>query len=230
MQRSLLPRSRPVVAGLEVGEVYEPSARVEVGGDVYDFLALEDGRLAVVLGDVTGHGVDATADMAMAKFVFRSLAREHPEPADFLSAANEVICSEIAPGKFISMSYVVVDGQSGTVAGASAGHPAPRIVYADGSIRTLEAHGLVLGIDGGQEYTESHVELPSGASLVLYTDGVIEARRDGELYGDDRLDALLVEGRDLPARALASAVAEDARGFAGGDLSDDLAVVVIRRA
>src|SRR5581483_2584670 len=78
MQRSLLPRSRPVVEGLEIAEVYESSARVEVGGDVYDFLALDDGRLAVVLGDVTGHGVDATADMAMAKFVFRSLAREHP--------------------------------------------------------------------------------------------------------------------------------------------------------
>ena len=74
-----------MIEGLEVGEVYEPSARVDVGGDVYDFLALDDGRLAVVLGDVTGHGVDATADMAMAKFVFRSLAREHPEPADFLA-------------------------------------------------------------------------------------------------------------------------------------------------
>ena len=104
-----------------MGELYEPSSRVDVGGDVYDFLALEDGRLAVVLGDVTGHGVDATADMAMAKFVFRSLAREHPEPADFLAAANEVICSEIAGGKFISMSYVVVDGRSGRVSGASAG-------------------------------------------------------------------------------------------------------------
>ena len=229
MQRSLLPRSRPVVEGLEVGEVYEPSARVDVGGDVYDFLALEDGRLAVVLGDVTGHGVDATADMAMAKFVFRSLAREHPEPADFLASANEVICSEIGPGKFISMSYVVVDGRSGRVAGASAGHPAPRIVLADGSTQPLEAHGLVLGIDGGQEYAESHAELPLGASLVLYTDGVVEARRSGELYGDDRLDALLAERRDLSAAALASAVAEDAREFAGGDLSDDLAVVVIRR-
>jgi serine phosphatase RsbU (regulator of sigma subunit) len=202
---------------------------VDVGGDVYDFLALEDGRLAVVLGDVTGHGVDATADMAMAKFVFRSLAREHTEPADFLAAANDVICSEIAPGKFISMSYVVVDGERGTIAGASAGHPSPRIVLADGSLRTLEAHGLVLGIDGGQEYTESRTELPPGASLVLYTDGVVEARRKGELYGDERLDALLVERRDLPARALAAAVAADAREYAGGDLSDDLAVVVIRR-
>jgi serine phosphatase RsbU (regulator of sigma subunit) len=229
MQRSLLPRSRPVVTGLEVGEVYEPSARVEVGGDVYDFVALEDGRLAVVLGDVTGHGVDATADMAMAKFVFRSLAREHPEPGDFLASANDVICSEIGAGKFISMCYVVVDGVSGSVAGASAGHPSPRIVLPDGSTRPLEAHGLVLGIDSGQEYAESHGELPSGASLVLYTDGVIEARRDGELYGDDRLDALLAERHELPARALAAAVAEDAREFAGGDLSDDLAVVVIRK-
>jgi serine phosphatase RsbU (regulator of sigma subunit) len=229
MQRSLLPRSRPVIEGLEVGEVYEPSARVDVGGDVYDFLELDDGRLAVVLGDVTGHGVDATADMAMAKFVFRSLAREHPEPADFLASANEVICSEIGPGKFISMSYVVVDGRSGRIVGAGAGHPAPRIVLADGSTRPLEAHGLVLGIDGGQEYAESAAELPLGASLVLYTDGVVEARRNGELYGDDRLDALLVERRELPARSLAVAVAEDAREFAGGDLSDDLAVVVIRK-
>ena len=229
MQRSLLPRSRPSVEGLEVGEVYEPSARVDVGGDVYDFLALDDGRLAVVLGDVTGHGVDATADMAMAKFVFRSLAREHPEPADFLAATNDVICSEIDPGKFISMSYVVVDGASGTVAGASAGHPAPRIVLPDGSTGALEAHGLVLGIDSGQQYAESRAVLPAGASLVLYTDGVIEARRGGELYGDDRLDALLASRRELPARALAAAVAEDAREFAGGDLFDDLAVVVIRR-
>ena len=229
MQRSLLPRFRPVIEGLEVGEVYEPSARVDVGGDLYDFLELDDGRLAVVLGDVTGHGVDATADMAMAKFVFRSLAREHPEPADFLAAANDVICSEIGSGKFISMSYVVVDGLSGGLVGAGAGHPAPRIVLPDGSTRPLEAHGLVLGIDPGQEYEESRADLPPGGSLVLYTDGVVEARRNGELYGDDRLDSLLAERRELPARALAVAVAEDAREFAGGDLSDDLAVVVIRR-
>jgi serine phosphatase RsbU (regulator of sigma subunit) len=87
----------------------------------------------------------------------------------------------------------------------------------------------VLGIDGGQQYAEFQEELPRGSSLVLYTDGVVEARRDGELYGDDRLDALLAEQYELPARALAAAVAEDAREFAGGDLSDDVAVVVIRK-
>jgi serine phosphatase RsbU (regulator of sigma subunit) len=229
MQRSLLPRGVPVVEGLEVGEVYEQSSRVEVGGDLYDFVALADGRLAVVLGDVTGHGVDATADMAMAKFVFRSLVREHAEPSDFLSAANDVICSEIAGGKFISMSYVVVDGVAGTVAAASAGHPPPRLVLADGTVSRVAAHGLVLGIEPGQEYAEVRAELPRGAALVLYTDGVVEARRDGELYGDERLDALLTARRDLPARALAAAVAEDAREFGGGELSDDVAVVAIRR-
>ncbi len=229
MQRSLLPRSRPQLPGLAVGEVYESSARVDVGGDVYDFLALEDGRLAVVLGDVTGHGVEATADMAMAKFVFRSLAREHPEPGAFLAAANEVICDEIASGKFITMTYVTVDGADGRVACASAGHPPPRLVLPDGETRALQTHGLVLGIDGGQGYAEVRAELPRGASLVLYTDGVIEARRDGVLYGDERLDALLSERRDLPPRELAGAVAADARAFSGGELADDLAVVVIRR-
>jgi serine phosphatase RsbU (regulator of sigma subunit) len=166
--------------------------------------------------------------MAMAKFVFRSLVREHAEPGDFLSAANDVICSEIAGGKFISMSYVVVDGVAGTVTAASAGHPPPRLLLADGTVTRLAAHGLVLGIEPGQEYAEVRAQLPSGASLVLYTDGVVEARREGELYGDERLDALLAARRELGARSLAAAVAEDAREFAGGDLPDDVAVVVIR--
>ena len=104
MQQSLLPRERPNVDGLDVGHVYESAAQVDVGGDVYDFLELPDGRLAVVLGDVTGHGIDATADMAMAKFVFRSLAREHSEPSEFLAHANDVVVGEIAVGKFITMA------------------------------------------------------------------------------------------------------------------------------
>jgi hypothetical protein len=86
---------------------------MDVGGDVYDFLELADGRLAVVLGDVTGHGIDAAADMAMAKFVFRSLAREHSEPSEFLAAANEIVLEEIGDGKFITMLYVTADGRDG---------------------------------------------------------------------------------------------------------------------
>jgi serine phosphatase RsbU (regulator of sigma subunit) len=229
MQRSLLPQAQPAIEGLEVGEVYQSSARVDVGGDVYDYLELADGRLAVVLGDVTGHGVEATADMAMAKFVFRSLAREHPEPGDFLTRANDVVVDEIAAGKFITMTYVTVDGATGAVACANAGHPAPRVVHADGSVHGLDAAGLILGIDAGQDYEDVRDDLPPGGSLVLYTDGVVEARRDGELYGTERLDELLSEHWDLPPRRLARAVADDARQWAGGELTDDLAVVVIRR-
>jgi serine phosphatase RsbU (regulator of sigma subunit) len=182
-----------------------------------------------VLGDVTGHGVEATADMAMAKFVFRSLTREHPEPSDFLARANDVVVDEIAPGKFITMTYVTVDGATGAVACANAGHPAPRVVLPDGTVHGLEAQGLILGIDSGQEYEEVREQLPEGALLVLYTDGVVEARSDGELYGTERLDVLLAEHRDLPARELAALVARDARRWADGELTDDLAVVVIRR-
>jgi hypothetical protein len=145
MQRALLPQVRPPVEGIDIGEVYAPSAYVEVGGDLYDYLALEDGTLAVVLGDVTGHGIDAAADMAMAKYVFRSLAREHPQPADFLAVANDVVVGEIAPGKFITMLYLLIDPRTGEIACACAGHPPPRLVDAAGTVRSIEASGLALG-------------------------------------------------------------------------------------
>jgi serine phosphatase RsbU (regulator of sigma subunit) len=229
MQRSLLPHSSPTLQGLELGDAYESSARVEVGGDVYDYMELPDGRLAVALGDVTGHGIEAAADMAMAKFVFRSLAREHPEPGDFLQSANEVVCGEIAPGKFITMVYLVIDGSTGAIAAAGAGHPPPRIVAPDGSVSEVDAQGLVLGIEGGQSYDEVRAQLEPGSVVVLYTDGVIEARRDSELYGAQRLDSLLAERRELPPALLAQAVLDDCRAFAAGELTDDCAVVVVKR-
>lgn len=167
--------------------------------------------------------------MAMAKFVFRSLAREHPEPGDFLQSANEVVVGEIAPGKFITMVYLVIDGRGGGVVAAGAGHPAPRILAPDGTVRGLEVQGLVLGIEPGQNYNEVRTGLEVGSAVVLYTDGVIEARRDAELYGADRLDRVLVEGRDLPPGELAQAVLDDCRAFARGELADDCAVVVVRR-
>src|SRR3954462_4023378 len=149
MQRSLLPRVYPKIEGIDLGDVYESSARLDVGGDVYDFLRLDDGPLAVSLGDVTGPGIHAAADMAMAKFVFRSLAREHPEPGDFLAAANHVVVGEIAPTKFITMLYLTVDARRGEVACACAGHPPPRVVDPDGRVRELAVGGLALGIEGG---------------------------------------------------------------------------------
>jgi serine phosphatase RsbU (regulator of sigma subunit) len=229
MQRSLLPRDMPELAGLALGAVYESAARVEVGGDVYDYLTLADGRLAVVVGDVTGHGVDATADMAMAKYVFRSLAREHVVPGRFLEAANEVVASEIAPGRFITMVELVFDTVEDEVSCASAGHPPPRLVHADGSVEEIAAGGLALGIDAPQEYRTATYAFPPGSIAVAYTDGVIEARQDGEQFGVERLDGLLAITRELEPSEIAEAALTACRDWAGGDLADDFAVVVVKR-
>jgi serine phosphatase RsbU (regulator of sigma subunit) len=229
MQRSLLPAVPPELDGVEVGSVYESSARLEVGGDVYDYTTLPDGRLAVVVGDVTGKGIDAAADMAMTKFVFRSLAREHPDPSGFLAAANEVVLGEVGEGKFVTMVYVTVDGSTGELACATAGHPVPRLVSADGRVVELPANGLALGIEPDQDYVEVRQTLEHGSAVVLFTDGVIEARRDSELFGHDRLNRLLAENRELSARGLAEAVVAGAKAFAGGGLADDSAVVVVKR-
>jgi serine phosphatase RsbU (regulator of sigma subunit) len=229
MQRSLLPAAAPVLPGLDVGSVYESSARLDVGGDVFDYATLPDGRLAVVVGDVTGKGVDAAADMAMTKFVFRSLAREHPEPGDFLRFANDVIVEEVQEGKFVTLVYLTLDPQTGALACSSAGHPVPRLVCEDGRVLELQAAGLALGIAADQHYAEAREQLDPGSAVVLFTDGVVEARRDGELYGHERLHRTLVEHRELPAAELARAVVDGARSFAGGGLVDDSAVVVVKR-
>jgi serine phosphatase RsbU (regulator of sigma subunit) len=229
MQQSLLPRELPAIEGLSVGAVYESAAQVDVGGDVFDFVELGDGRLAVVLGDVTGHGIDATADMALAKYVFRSLAREHPEPGDLLARANDVVVPEVAAGKFITMVAITID-PGGELHCASAGHPPPRLVLPDGTVEAVACGGIALGIDEGQEYEQCSLEIPAGGAVVLYTDGIAESRSGGDLFGVERLDAVLAARSRLPAQALAEAVLDAARDFAEGDLPDDCAVVVIRKS
>src|SRR5262249_58150202 len=101
-----------------------------------------------------GKGADAGADMAMAKFVFRSLAREHPELADFLAAANQVVVEEVASTKFITMLYLTVDPASGAVACGCAGHPWPRLITPDGAVSSIKVSGLALGIEPAQRDAE----------------------------------------------------------------------------
>jgi serine phosphatase RsbU (regulator of sigma subunit) len=228
MQRSLLPQTKPELPGLDVGHVYAPATRVEVGGDVYDFLVLADGRLAVVLGDVSGHGIDAAADMAMAKFVFRSLVRDHPEPAGLLAAANEVVVGELGFGRFITMLYLTIDPGTGEIECACAGHPPPRLVSPDGTVAQAVVSGLALGVESAQTYAPALLRLEPGSAAVLYTDGLLEARRAGELYGERRLDRALMRHAGLGASELARTLVEDCHAFAG-ELRDDLAVVVLRR-
>ena len=112
---------------------------------------------------------------------------------------------------------------------AGAGHPMPRIVRAGGTVTPLDAQGLVLGVEPAQQYGEVRAKLDVGDAVVLYTDGVLEARYEGELYGFERLDRLLADRRDLPPGLLAGALLDDCRSFARGELADDCAVVVVKR-
>ena len=230
MQRSLLPRELPRVPGLDVGHVYQSSARVDVGGDLYDFVVLEDGRLAVAVGDVLGKGIGAAADMAMTKFSFRVLARGASEPSSVLASANDVVYDEIDPAKFVTLVYALVDPDAREVACASAGHPPARVVHPSGEVTTVGTPGLALGIEPDQEYPAERVRLEPGSTVVLFTDGVIEARREGELYGEERLERLLASRRGLAAQDLAEAILADCRAFSGGELGDDCAIVCLKLA
>ena len=230
MQRSLLPSALPQVPGVEVGHVYQSSARVDVGGDLYDFAVREDGRLAVVIGDVLGKGISAAADMAMAKYTFRVLARTDADPAAFLRSANEVACGELEQGKFVTLLYALVDAEAREVAVASAGHPPARILHPDARVTPVGGTGLPLGIEVDQAYAGERARLEPGSVVVLYTDGVVEARQDTELYGEERLDRLLAAARNLSAQQLAEEILADCRAFAGGELDDDCAIVCLQLA
>jgi serine phosphatase RsbU (regulator of sigma subunit) len=247
IQESLLPRRLPDVPDIDYGVLYRSAVvggdAPQIGGDFYDFLELEDGRLAMALGDVTGKGVQAAADTAMTKYVFRSLAREHPNPASFLRYANDVVCDEISSGKFVTLFYAVIDPIRGTFTCGNAGHPEPKLLFpggttlADGSV--VDAHepritsigmeGLALGILQDQDYEERTYEFPPGAALVVYTDGVVEARREGRLYGQFRLERRILDEAGGGAGQIAYSIYEDCHAYAEHGLNDDVAIVVVRR-
>jgi serine phosphatase RsbU (regulator of sigma subunit) len=246
IQESLLPRRLPDVPEIDYGVLYRSAVvggdAPQIGGDFYDFLELEDGRLAMALGDVTGKGVQAAADTAMTKYVFRSLAREHPDPANFLRYANEVVCDEITSGKFVTLFYAVIDPKKHTFTCGLAGHPEPKLLFpggttlADGSvvpeheptITSIGMEGLALGILSDQDYEQKEYPFPPGSSLVVYTDGVVEARREGRLYGQFRLERRILEESGGGAGQIAYSIYEDCHAYAEHGLNDDVAIVVVR--
>ena len=246
IQESLLPRRLPDVPEIDYGVLYR-SANVggdapQIGGDFYDFLELDDGRLAMALGDVTGKGVQAAADTAMTKYVFRALAREHPNPANFLRYANDVVCDEISSGKFVTLFYAVIDAENHTFTCGLAGHPEPKLLFPGGTtlkdgsvvpeheptITSIGMEGLALGILQDQDYEEKTYDFPPGSALVVYTDGVVEARREGRLYGQFRLERRIMEESGGGAGQIAYSIYEDCHAYAEHGLNDDVAIVVVR--
>ena len=238
IQMSLLPRDPATLPGLSVMAHCEPAR--EVGGDYYDYMTLDDHRLALLIADVAGKGTSAALYMAELKGVMLSLSNLHTSPRQLLIDANRIISKHLDSKSFITITYAVVDVNAGTLTYARAGH-CP-MVYVPGpyapsrAARILVPDGLVLGlqIDEGQRFShlleEATVQLGLGDVFLFYTDGLTEAMdEEGECFGDGRLAAIVQEGADLPFPVLRERILSEIAAFsASTGQQDDMTLLLLR--
>ena len=193
IQRSLLPIRLPEIPTLSVAVHYQTSRRA--GGDYYDFFELPGGQWGILIADVSGHGTPAAVLMAITHSIAHLVCDPPTPPAKLFAAINQRLCSlyTLDGGQFVTAAYGVYDPATRTLLYGSAGHPAPRVRRADGPIHSLDgARSLPLGILPEEPYHECTTQLHPGDTLVLYTDGITEARSpSGELFDVHRLDGTL---------------------------------------
>ncbi|MEW2372040.1 SpoIIE family protein phosphatase [Streptomyces sp. NPDC006656] len=190
LQRALLPTAPDASAHVSVAHRYLPGSRaIEVGGDWYDVIALPDGRVALVVGDVMGHGVPAAASMGRLRITARAVARHIPDPEGLLAELDAAATE--AGIELATCVYAVYDPRTGHARIANAGHPPPLVRHPDGTVETLDdVLGVPLGV-GGVPFGSTRTALPDGAVLALYTDGLVEARGQDIDAGIDALRAEL---------------------------------------
>ncbi|MCL5735233.1 MAG: SpoIIE family protein phosphatase [Actinobacteria bacterium] len=199
----------------------------QVGGDFYDLFYLDDDSLGLMIGDVSGQGIEASRIALMAKDSIRAFALEEPKSGNVVERVNRLLTKRGLPG-FITAFFGILDLRTGHLASASAGHPPPFILLS-GEVSQLEvAPGLPLGVFPDAVYHERHTVLPNQALLLLYTDGLTEARRDGRMYGEGRLRLMLSRTTLLPLSQVPHLLVEDALTFADGRVTDDAAVLLLR--
>ncbi len=227
IQRRMLPRIPYNHPYLQFGCVYEPS--LHLGGDFYDFIDLQEGRIGVCVADVVGKGIPAALIMASIRSALRVQAQSGSDLETTLSVVNRHMCGETLAREFATLvcGYFEPDGRSFTY--SCAGHPPVLLLRRDSFIE-LDEGGTVIGIDESAKFDSSTLPIKKDDLLVLYTDGVFEAMNfSGEEYGPQRLKASIWKHRSLEASALAKEILWDVRRFAGlADLSDDITVVVVR--
>ena len=225
LQQGLLLEAAPRLPGWELSAVSLPAR--DLGGDLYDFLRLPGGVQGIMIGDVSGKGLSAALRMAVARTVFRHEARRGDAPAPTLAAVNRGVLSEIPQG-MVTMLYLRLDPAQGLLRVANAGHTFPMLV--NGRVHELELSGLPLGVDVDSDYGEASAVIGHGDTVVLYTDGVLEAESpSGEIYSFERLQALVEANAGLKPRALVALLLQELRAWSGGKQSDDVTVVVLRR-
>ncbi|HEY2430188.1 MAG TPA: PP2C family protein-serine/threonine phosphatase [Acidimicrobiales bacterium] len=223
----LAPPDLPPIDGFEVGRVYEPGTGM-MAGDFYDVYQTAESRTAVVIGDVTGHGIEPSITAFQIKYLLRVFLREYRDPAQALEELNAVMSAQGRPEEFVSLVAAVFDTAAGTLRYASAGHP-PGWMWTDGEVRALRATGPLLTLDPHATYISREIELSPGDLLLLYTDGLAEARAGESLFGEERIAGVLRRDPGQDARVLCKSLLDAAQDFADGALTDDVAILAIRR-
>ena len=235
IQASILPHALPAIPGFEIARLYRPAA--EVGGDYYDFLPVGEGLTGVVVADVAGKGVPASLVMSMVRTALRMETRDNASAGDVLARLHAFVSADMRKGMFVTMLYAVLDSRNRVVSYASAGHT-PLLLYRARTDETffLNPRGLPVGLAGSDARTfernldVERLRLHAGDLLLLYTDGITEARNAaGEEFGETRLAAALKRWGQAPAEEFLQHLEAELRSFTGdGALQDDLTLVAIK--
>jgi sigma-B regulation protein RsbU (phosphoserine phosphatase) len=226
IQRRLLPQQVPQIDGWEVAVSWQPASGV--GGDCFDTIRFDESRLALSIADVVGKGIPAALLMSNLQAAVRAFASEAVDPQALCLQVNRILCGNIAEGRFISFFYCVLDAPAGTLTYTNAGHYLPVLVRADGSIERLGAGGPVLGVLPDAEYEQAQLTMNAGDRLLLFTDGITEARDAGdEEFGEERLIEAAIAHRACSAPALQARLADAVVAFTGGRLQDDATLIVL---
>jgi steroid delta-isomerase-like uncharacterized protein len=228
IQQALLPEAVPELYGWQLAAHYK-SAR-EVGGDFYDFLELEDGRLGLVVGDATGKGIPAALVMATTRGMLRAVAQPLDSPGEVLARVNDALYPDISSDMFVTCFYAILEPKSGTLSYANAGHDLPYLWYG-GDAEELRARGMPLGLMPEMSYEEKEAVLREGDSVLFYSDGLVEAHDPHyEMFGFPRLRVLISEHDK--ERSLVDSLLEELYSFVGEswEQEDDITLLTLRRS
>ena len=235
LQESLLPPTLPEIGGVEVAARFRAAGDGnEVGGDFYDLFDTGDANWAVVMGDVCGKGARAAALTALARYTLRAAAMRQDSPSDVLSTLNEALVRQRADEEFCTVAFarLVRNGAGTRITVASGGHPLPLVLRADGRVDAVGTPGSLLGIMADPQLRDDSVRLEPGDAVVLYTDGVTDARAPERVLSPADLAGLLRECAGLDAATIAERVERAATAPGGGDAPaeprDDVAILVLR--
>jgi len=227
LTRGFIPGPLPELEGFEAGLVYEPSGQAAGGGDLFGIWRLPSGSIALLVGDVSGKGIEVAAISAMVRFFIEARTWDASDPADVMSQTNALLRRRLPGTTFVPVVMAVID--DGTIRWCNAGHPPPVVVGADGAEHELRGTGLPLGVDEEAVYTTAEAPLNPGDLVFACTDGLTEARRDGRQFGDERLPALLREhAQTMPPDELVRFLRREVEAWAP-TLNDDMVILALRR-